>query len=450
MTFQDLNLNISIYKALNDLGFTTPTPIQAEAFNVVASGKDVVGIAQTGTGKTFAYMLPILKNLAYSRQEQPRVLIVVPTRELVVQLVAEIEKLSKYLNHRILGVYGGTNINTQKQAITEGLDILIATPGRLYDLALTRVLQLKSIQKLVIDEVDVLLDFGFRHQLINLFDLLPERRQNIMFSATMTKEVDALIQEFFKAPKKITIAVSGTPLHNIAQYKYETANFTTKLNLVEYILQDTSVFSKVLIFIANKKRADTIFQFMAAVFPNEVSVIHANKTQNFRLQSIADFKAGNHRILIATDLMARGIDIDTISHVINFDVPNYAENYMHRIGRTGRAKEKGEAITLITPTEKEVFATIEQFMQQEVELLPFPEEVSISTHLLAEEKPKVKERNNPLKQVQDAEKGAAFHKKKEKNQKQNLGGKYRRELSKKYKKPKTRGDKNYRKRNKKR
>ena len=212
MTFHDLNLNTPLYNALDDLGFTTPTPIQAESFNVVASGKDVVGIAQTGTGKTLAYMLPILRNLKYSKQDNPRVLVLVPTRELVVQVVNEIEKFSKYINNRVLGVYGGTNINTQKQAVAQGQDIIVATPGRLYDLAVSRVLQLKSIQKLIIDEVDVMLDLGFRHQLMNIFDILPPRRQNIMFSATMTKDVDDLITDFFTNPSKISIAVSGTPL----------------------------------------------------------------------------------------------------------------------------------------------------------------------------------------------------------------------------------------------
>ena len=215
MTFNDLNLNTPLYNAIEDLGFESPTPIQAESFNIVASGKDVVGIAQTGTGKTLAYMLPILRNLKYSQQENPRVLVLVPTRELVVQVVSEIEKFSKYINNRVLGVYGGTNINTQKQAVAQGQDIIVATPGRLYDLAVSRVLQLKSIQKLVIDEVDVMLDLGFRHQLLNIFDILPERRQNIMFSATMTKDVDDLITDFFINPNKISIAVSGTPLDNI-------------------------------------------------------------------------------------------------------------------------------------------------------------------------------------------------------------------------------------------
>lgn len=211
MIFKDLNLSKQLLNALEDLGFDTPTPIQEQSFKVVGSGKDVVGIAQTGTGKTFAYMMPILRNLAYSTQDNPRVLVLVPTRELVIQVVEEIEKLAKYINVRVLGVYGGVNINPQKDAVAHGIDILVATPGRLYDLAVSRTLKLKSIQKLVIDEVDVMLDLGFRHQLINIFDIIPERRQNIMFSATMTEDVDDLITDFFINPERVSVAVSGTP-----------------------------------------------------------------------------------------------------------------------------------------------------------------------------------------------------------------------------------------------
>ncbi|WP_226789208.1 DEAD/DEAH box helicase, partial [Polaribacter reichenbachii] len=238
MTFQDLDLSNQLQYAIDDLGFTTPTPIQEQAFSVVRSGKDVVGIAQTGTGKTFAYMMPILRDLKFSKQLHPRVLVLVPTRELVLQVVDEIEKLSKYINTRVLGVYGGANINTQKQAILQGQDIIVATPGRLYDLGLSNALKLKSIQKLVIDEVDVMLDLGFRFQLMNIFDILPERRQNVLFSATMTEDVDALIYDFFKNPQKISIAVSGTPLDNIKQVSYNIPNFFTKVNLLNHLLSD--------------------------------------------------------------------------------------------------------------------------------------------------------------------------------------------------------------------
>ncbi len=450
MTFQDLNLNTPLYNALEDLGFTTPTPVQAESFSVVASGKDVVGIAQTGTGKTFAYMLPILRNLRYSRQDNPRVLVLVPTRELVVQVVNEIEKLSKYINNRVLGVYGGTNINTQKQAVAQGQDIIVATPGRLYDLAVSRVLQLKSIKKLVIDEVDVMLDLGFRHQLMNIFDILPERRQNIMFSATMTKDVDDLISDFFINPTKVSIAVSGTPLENIKQQRYDVPNFYTKVNLLENLLQNEDEFSRVLIFVAYKKMADRLFDKLEALFPNQTCVIHSNKTQNYRLRSIEQFREGEHRLLIATDVMARGLDIDDVTHVINFDTPDYPENYMHRIGRTGRAEKEGVAILFSTENEQEACQRIEELMGMTIETLSIPDTIEISKELIEEERPQIKEHYNPTKRRDEDAPGPAFHEKKEKNKKENLGGSYRREIAKKYKKPKTRGDKNYNRRNKRR
>ncbi|GAA3791401.1 DEAD/DEAH box helicase [Corallibacter vietnamensis] len=448
MTFQDLNLNTPLYNALDDLGFVTPTPIQEQAFNKVASGKDLVGIAQTGTGKTFAYMLPILRHLKYSEQLNPRVLVLVPTRELVVQVVEEIEKLAKYINVRVLGVYGGTNINTQKRAVAEGLDIIVATPGRLYDLALSRALQLKSIQKIVIDEVDVMLDLGFRHQLLNLFDILPERRQNIMFSATMTEDVDALITDFFIAPERVSIAVSGTPLENISQVKYQVPNYYTKLNLTTHLLEDKDTYNKVLIFVAFKKMADRLYDALNSTFYDEVCVIHSNKTQNYRLRSIEQFRAGENRILIATDVMARGLDIDNVSHVINFDTPNFPENYMHRIGRTGRAEREGHALIFSTDKEQDALKCIEDLMQMQITEASIPDDVVISTELIEEERPVIKERNNPLKRRDEDAPGPAFHEKKEKNKKENLGGSYRREIAKKYKKPKTRGDKNFNRRKK--
>lgn len=448
MSFRDLKLNTPLYNALDDLGFTNPTPIQAEAFNVVASGRDVVGIAQTGTGKTFAYMLPILRELKYSNQANPRVLVLVPTRELVVQVVDEIEKLTKYINTRVLGVYGGVNINTQKQAVAEGLDIIVATPGRLFDLAVSHVLQLKSIQKLVIDEVDVMLDLGFRHQLLNIFDILPEKRQNIMFSATMTEDVDELITGFFKKPERVTIAVSGTPLENISQQRYNVENFYTKVNLLKHLLQNEEEFNKVLIFVAFKKMADTLFDKLDENFKEELCVIHSNKTQNYRLRSIEQFRSGENRILIATDVMARGLDIDNVSHVINFDTPHYPENYMHRIGRTGRAERKGQSLLFSTAAEQDYIKSIENLMQMEIPYVEFPDSVEISKDLLEEERPQIKERNNPIKRKDEDAPGPAFHEKKDKNKKENQGGSYKFKIAAKYKKPKTRGDKNYNKRNK--
>ncbi len=449
MTFDDLNLSKQINYALEDLGFTTPTPIQEEAYNVVRSGTDVVGIAQTGTGKTFAYMLPVLSDLKFSKQINPRILVLVPTRELVIQVVDEIEKLTKYLNLRILGIYGGTNINTQKQAVAQGTDIIVATPGRLYDLAVSRTLQLKAIQKLIIDEVDVMLDLGFRFQLLNIFDVLPKRRQNIMFSATMTDDVEALINDFFTAPQKIQIAVSGTPLDNIAQSCYDVPNFYTKVNLLIHLIKDKTNYKKVLVFVSNKRSADRLFEALEERFNKELCVIHSNKTQNYRIRSIRQFDEGKNRILVATDVMARGLDLDEISHVFNFDTPNFPENYMHRIGRTGRAKHEGKTVLFTTEKEQVLKDAIEGLMQYEIPKLELPEEVEIATRLTPEEQPKNYEPNNPNNRGADEHApGPAFHEKSEKNSKTNQGGSYRREIAKKYKKPKTKGDKTYNMRNK--
>lgn len=449
MTFQELNLSTPLLNALGDLGLEIPTPIQEQAFSTIMSGRDVVGIAQTGTGKTFAYLLPVLRMLNYSEQRNPRALILVPTRELVVQVVEELEKLAAYINVRILGVYGGTNINTQKQLVAQGQDIIVATPGRLYDLTINRDLQLKSVQKLVIDEVDVMLDLGFRFQLNNIMELLPENRQNIMFSATMTEEVEQLINTNFRNPEKISVAASGTPLQNIHQIKYRVPNFYTKVNLLKELLSEQETYNKVLIFAGNKRMADRIFENLDQIFPEECTVIHSNKTQNYRLRSIRQFGDGFCRILVATDVMARGLDIEEISHVISFDTPAYPENYMHRIGRTGRAEKEGHSILLVTPAEEEDLEKIESLMDLQIEEQQIPETVEISTELIPEEQPKVKEIHNPLKAGDEDAPGPAFHEKKEKNQKVNLGGSYRREIKKKYKKPKTRGDKNYNRRKKK-
>lgn len=394
-------------------------------------------------------MLPILRDLKFLKTQHPRVLVLVPTRELVIQVVEEIEKLAKYINVRVLGVYGGTNINTQKQSILQGQDIIVATPGRLYDLALSNVLKLKTIQKLVIDEVDVMLDLGFRFQLMNIFDLLPVRRQNVLFSATMTEDVAILIDDFFKNPEKISIAVSGTPLDNIEQVSYNVPNFFTKVNLLHHLLKDKQTFTKVLIFVGFKRTADLLFKHLEEVFGSETCVIHSNKTQNYRIRSIRQFDDGKNRILVATDVMARGLDFDGVSHVINFDTPDFPENYMHRIGRTGRAEKVGQTILLSTEKEQKSKEKIETLMNLKIPVLQLPEEVVISEILTEDERPKEDREQSKNRTGLEYNPGPAFHEKSEKNSKTNLGGSYRREIAKKYKKPKTRGDKNYHKRNKK-
>jgi len=444
-TFEDLNLTKPLLNAIAELGIDTPTPIQSEAYPVILSGKDVVGIAQTGTGKTFAYLIPLLKDLKFSKEIHPRILILVPTRELVLQVVEQAKSLTTYTSTRVLGVYGGTNINTQAQAVAGGCDILVATPGRLYDLVLNGALRIKEVKKLVIDEVDVMLDLGFRYQLTNIFELLAERRQNIMFSATMTEEVDALIDDFFTIPTKISIAVSGTPLDNIDQQCFPVPNFYTKINLLKHLLEQRNEFSKVLVFISGKKSADKVYELMEDEYGPESCIVHSNKSQNFRIRSVQQFDSGEKRILLTTDVMARGLDLNKITHVINFDTPTYPENYMHRIGRTGRAEQLGHTILFFTEKEEAAKLAIESLMKTKIPITDFPREVQVSRELTAEENPEKAEiRLKPDADIKS--KGGAFHEKLEKNKKTNQGGSYLRK-KKKYKKPKTRGDKNFNKRN---
>ena len=441
-SFEELNINRQLLNAVADLGFEKPTPIQEEAYPVGMSGQNIVGIAQTGTGKTLAYMLPILQQLKYSKDYKPRVIILVPTRELVVQVVEQIELFTKYMSTRVLGVYGGVNIKTQMGALTQGQDIVVGTPGRLYDLAVNRSLLLQDVKKLVIDEVDVMLDLGFRFQLNNIFELLPDKRQNIMFSATMTEDVEILINENFIKPEFIAIALSGTPLDNIYQSCYPVANFYTKVNLLGHLLQDKETYQKILIFIDSKKNADRLYEAMEPDFWNELLVIHSNKSQNNRMAAIERFNDNNARILIATDVIARGLDLDDITHVINFDTPKFPENYMHRIGRTGRAEKMGHSILFYTEGEEDWKKEIEKMMEYDIPQLEFPNEVKVSKQLTLDEQPRIIEKNPHKKKTHVA--GPSFHDKKDKNKKDyNLGGgqKIKIKKAKKYKNPISRGQK---------
>ncbi|QZT37682.1 DEAD/DEAH box helicase [Halosquirtibacter xylanolyticus] len=439
MRFEDLNLSNPILNALNDRGFTTPTPIQERVFSKFMSGVDFMGIAQTGTGKTLAYLLPALRLWKFTKSPLPQVLIVVPTRELVIQVVEEIEKLTPYMNTHPVGVYGGANINTQAQTIMQGLDFLVATPGRLLDLLLNGILNPKNIKKLIIDEVDEMLDLGFRQQLVRLMDMLPEQRQNVMFSATMTEEVETFIADFFGAVDRVEAAPVGTPLANINQSVYEVPNFNTKRNLLHILLQDEEM-KKVLIFASNKRMADSLYDELVVEYGEQVGVIHSNKAQNNRFNTVKDFKEDRLQYLIATDVVARGIDIEGVTHVINFDIPEVPENYMHRIGRTGRADRTGQSIAFVGDRERESMAMIEELMSMKVDRLPNPEDLVYSDVLVDAEKPVIKMKNILVK-TKKRDVGPAFHEKKLKNQKVNMKKTRAEKMKEKYKKPKTRGQK---------
>lgn len=420
-TFEQFNLPKSVQKAIDDLGFVTPTPIQEKSFSVIMSGRDMMGIAQTGTGKTFAYLLPLLKLYKFTATDTPKIVILVPTRELVVQVVEEVEKLTKYMSVRTLGIFGGVNINTQKKAVYEGIDILVGTPGRVMDLALDSVIRFDDTQKLVIDEFDEMLNLGFRVQLTSILAMMTRnKRQNILFSATMTDEVDAILNDFFDFPEEVTLAPSGTPLENIQQFTYNVPNFNTKVNLLFHLLQSDKSMERILVFVNNKKISDLLHERIEEHFDGQFGVIHSNKSQNYRLSTMASFQEGELRGIITTDIMARGLDISNISHVINFEAPEMPELYMHRIGRTGRADATGTAISFITPREADLITEVEILMNHEIDVIEFPEEVEISTKLIEPEKDK-----QPIKFLLKKPKldgNGAFHEKAKKNKKVNLGG----------------------------
>lgn len=446
MTFDELNLSRPLLNALSDLGYTTPTVIQQKVFSVVMSGQDVCGIAQTGTGKTFAYLLPCLRQFKFSKERFPQLLIVVPTRELVVQVVDAVKQLTPYMSVEVAGFYGGVNMNPQMDIAAGKLDVVVATPGRLVDIVLSGTLKLKAIKRVVIDEMDEMLNLGFRPQIQHILDLLPARRQNLLFSATITEEVEQLIATHFNFPVTVEAAPVGTPLKNISQTGYHVPNFYTKVNLLELLLARDSSMTKVLIFVATKDMANQLYEQLEAKYPEQAGVIHSNKEQNHRFNTVKKFKDGTYRFIIATDIIARGLDIAEVSHVINFDTPEEPESYLHRIGRTGRADKEGNAIIFIAEREKDRQERIEALMNYQIPILPLPEDLVISDVLTEDEKPEVKMKNFLIKLPSMEESGPAFHEKLAKNKKVNVKITHAEKMMKKYGKPKTRGAKPKKKR----
>lgn len=441
MNFTDFNLNTPLINALNDQGLTTPTTIQEKAFPVIMSGRDMVGIAQTGTGKTIAFLLPSLRQWKFTKDKSPQILIVVPTRELVLQIVEEVEKLTTYMNVRVGGVYGGVNMVRQTPILNSGLDVLVATPGRLLDFTLNGTLKLKSVKRFIIDEVDEMLNLGFRPQLIRVIDLLPTKRQNLMFSATITDDLKDFIADFFIDPLEIEAARTGTPLEKIKQAGIKVPNFNTKINLMHFLLNANPDFSKVLVFVSTKKLADDVYERLEPLFPGQIGIIHSNKSQNNRFENFRQFNSDELRVLIATDIVARGLDFDNVTHVVNFDIPEVAESYMHRIGRTGRADKKGVALAFITKDDADNRKNIEELMGCKIPMMKLPVEVEVSTELTEDELPQVKMKNTLVRIPKKEEGGAAFHEKKDKNKKVNMKVRRAESMRNKYGKPKTRGQK---------
>ncbi|HCY42678.1 MAG TPA: DEAD/DEAH box helicase [Prolixibacteraceae bacterium] len=371
-TFEELKISKSVLKAIEELGFTEPTPIQEKAIPMIRSGVDVLGIAQTGTGKTAAYLIPLIMKLVKADGQDPRAVILVPTRELAIQVGEDLEDLTKFTNIRRATVYGGVGWTKHAELIKPGVDILVATPGRLWDLYRAEAVSLRKIKTLVIDEADRMLDMGFMPQIRNFLEILPLKRQNLLFSATFNEKVEEMSHEFLDFPERVEVAPSATPAELIDQVYYKVPNFQTKLNLINYLLRDEETFSRVIIFVGTKENAEQVFKIIKRRSEGEKRIMHSNKGQSTRLNAINGFKSGAIRILITTDISSRGIDVEMISHVINFDIPSNHEDYVHRIGRTARANNVGTAITLVNPAEEHSLRKIEDLIRMKIPQLELP------------------------------------------------------------------------------
>ena len=363
MPFSALNLGPNILKAVQEAGYTEPTPIQTEAIPRILEGHDLIGIAQTGTGKTAAFVLPILTMLSAApdptRRRGTRVLVMAPTRELVVQIEENVRAYAKHLPLRMATVFGGVGERPQIEALRSGVDMVIATPGRLLDLMGQRHGDFSGIEFLVLDEADRMLDMGFLPQIRRVVRALPKKRQTLMFSASFSKEIEALTNEFQHAPKTVQIGRRANPAETVTQLVYEVSS-SLKPALLTHLLQDAS-FDSVLIFARTKHGADRIARRLESS-GIRTATLHSNRSQNQRLRALKEFKSGEVRVLVATDIAARGIDVDGISHVINFDFPMHSEDYVHRIGRTGRALAIGDAISFVTPEDHGALRSLERFI----------------------------------------------------------------------------------------
>lgn len=412
VNFEQFSLNRQLLNAIEELGYTDPTPIQVKAIPPIMNGQDLLGVAQTGTGKTAAYAIPLIMNLKYAQGMNPRVLVLSPTRELAMQIHENIQALSKYTDLRSVVLYGGLGPKTQKEILSKGLDIVIATPGRLVELYLARDLVLKELKTLIIDEADKMLDMGFIHKINKILEIVPRKRQNMLFSATMSDKVKTLAGDFLAFPITVEVAPQATPAEKISQYIYRVPNMRTKINLLQHFLENKEEFSKIIVFCKTRQIAENLFHYAERIYgKDQVKVIHANKGQNTRINSIQAFKEEDVRILIGTDVASRGIDVANVTHVINFDVPLVHEDYVHRIGRTGRANQSGISITFCTPAEEYHIGKIQKLIRQTI----IEKEVPLS--LLAAETPfaeaqAIAREIDMQKRKEDPEFKGAFHEKK--------------------------------------
>jgi ATP-dependent RNA helicase RhlE len=411
MLWTDFKLNKQLFQAIDELGFAAPTAVQEKCIPLILGGQHVIGIAQTGTGKTAAYLLPVLMKVHYAQGSDPRALILVPTKELAVQVLMQAQQLSKFADLRVAALYGGVGPKTQIEEIKKGVDILIATPGRFMELYLRNEIVTKHIKTLVIDEADRMMDMGFMHQLRKIFEVIPSKKQNLLFSATFSDRIEKLSQEFLEFPVRVEVTPQATAAKQVEQELYYIPNLRTKINFLEHLLADHETFNRVIIFTRTKENANNVFRYLERKNLGPLRVIHSNKGQNTRINAMNEFKQGDLRILVATDVAARGIDVEKVSHVINFDVPSLYEDYVHRIGRTGRAFQEGKAITFATKAELYHIQRIEKLIRTKIPVKLLPDEIKIE-ETSPEEAEVIAREIDRQKKREDPEYGGAFHERK--------------------------------------
>lgn len=413
VSWSELKLSPQLLRAVEEQGFTTPTEVQRRVIPLILGGQAVIGIAQTGTGKTAAYVLPVLRKLSHAQGTAPRALVLAPTKELVVQLASHTAMLGKHTDLRFATLYGGVGPKSQIEQVKTGCDLLIATPGRFMELYLRGEIPSGQIKTLVLDEADRMLDMGFLPQLRKVFEVIPQKRQNLLFSATFPAKVEKLAEEFLLFPTKVEVTPQATPAEEVEQSQIHVPNLKTKINLLETLLIDREQLQRVMVFARTKQVADDVARYIDRKGLGPVRVIHSNKGQNARINAMNEFRQGNLRVLVSTDVSARGIDVSGVSHVINFDVPLLYEDYVHRIGRTGRARQLGEAITFVTPPEEHHMRQIEQLIRAKIPTRPLPNDVAIEETLKDERQEQNRQLDRQKRKADPTFRGA-FHEAKRK------------------------------------
>lgn len=425
MTFSDLKVTRQYLDALEDMGIFEPTEIQSKAIPRIRAGQDVIGIAQTGTGKTLAFLLPLMAMLSHAQGQGPRCVILTPAKELALQIAEVAKRLAARTDLRVEVVYGGVGHRAQQARLEEGCDLVVATPGRFMELYLRQAFQTGSIAHLVLDEADRMMDLGFMPQLRKLLEILPTKRQNLLFSATYPPKTEAMAGEFLLWPTRVEASPQSTPVETVIQSGYRADNFGTKLNLLSSLLNALPEETQALLFVREKDQAERIGQCIAQAVSPSVRTLHANKGQNSRIHAMDQFKEGELRFLVATDVASRGIDVPQLDLVINVTVPRDPHDYIHRIGRTGRAKREGRAITMIDPSERAALQRIEGLLGTTLSIAPLPEDITVESTPKWEAQAMARAVDREKRKADPNFKGA-FHEKKRKPSPSRTKGKKRR------------------------